>query len=260
MTTQHLYFPDDASRDASGDDCVDASRRISVIHFALSSAAVIVAANSRSAYAFSLADLTQKDAAVGLRTALQKGAEVAVQLLGRPDGFWGNDRVRIPLPDWLGKAERAIKLFGRGKDIDDLKLGVNRAAEQAVPQSKLLLTNAVKSMSVQDAKSILTGGDNSVTQFFKDKTHAPLTGKFLPAVTKVTERIGLAKQYNGLAAQIQQSGIVRISPEQASVERHVTHKALDGLYFMIGEEEKQLRENPAGAASNLLKRVFGVLK
>ena len=92
------------------------------------------------------------------------------------------------------------------------------------------------------------------------KTHAPLSEKFLPVVSKVTDRIGLAKQYNALAAQVQQTGLVKISDDQARVERHVTSKALDGLYLMIGEEEKKLRENPAGAATDLLRRVFGSLK
>lgn len=238
----------------------DSRRRLCLVQFTLIAAGFVVAGASRNSHAFGLADLSQKDAAGGVRAALEKGAEVAVQLLGKPDGFWANDKVRIPLPDWLGKAERAIKLIGRGKDVDDLKVGVNRAAEQAVPQSKQLLGNAVKAMSVEDAKSILTGGDTSVTTFFKDKTHAPLTDKFLPIVSSVTERIGLAKQYNALASQISQSGMIKISAEQATVERHVTTKALDGLYFMIGEEEKKIRENPAGAASDLLKKVFGSLK
>ncbi len=215
---------------------------------------------SRSGHALTVADLSQKDAAAGVRGALERGAEIAVQLLGKPDGFWGNDQVRIPLPDWLHKAEGAFKLMGRGKDLEDLRLGVNRAAEAAVPQSKKLLTDAVKSMSVEDAKNILTGGDDSVTQFFKGRTREPLTARFLPIVTGVTERIGLARQYNGLAAQVQKIGLVKVSPEQASVERHVTSRALDGLYHVIGEEEKKLRQNPAGAASDLLRKVFGSLR
>jgi hypothetical protein len=213
---------------------------------------------TRDAHALSLADLTQKDASAGVKAALEKGATVAVELLGRTDGFWGNDKVRIPLPDWLKKAEGALKLVGRGKDIDELKLGVNRAAEQAVPEAKTLLVSAVRNMSVQDAKGILTGGDDSVTKFFAAKTREPLTGKFLPIVTKVTEKIGLANQYNALAAKGQQLGLVR--GDQAKVERHVTAKALDGLYFMIGEEEKKIRSDPIGTGSEILKKVFGAIK
>ncbi len=231
--------------------------RRTLVQFAILTAAA-VALRPGSAGAFSLADLTQKDASAGLRAALEKGAHVAVASLGRENGFWENDHVRIPLPQWLEKGERALKLLGRGKDFDDLKLGVNRAAEQAVPQAKVLLVGAVKAMSVDDAKKILTGGDHSVTDFFQDKTRDPLTGKFLPVVTRVTEKIGLAKQYNQLAAQVSNFGVVK--PEQATIERHVTGKALDGLYYMIGEEEKKIRTDPVGTGSDILKKVFGALR
>lgn len=250
--------------ETTSNDDVNVIRRDSIVRLAMSSALLLTGAPaalySRHLYALSLSDLSQKDASLGVKTALEKGAEVAVSMLGKNDGFWGNDKVRIPLPDWIEKAERAIKLLGRGKDIDDLKLGVNRAAEQAVPQAKTLLVSAVNNMSVQDAKSILTGGDNSVTSFFRDKTQAPLNTKFLPIVTQVTDKIGLATQYNEFAGRIQKTGFVQLKPEQARVETHVTAKALDGLYYMIGEEEKKLRENPLGAGSDILKRVFGALK
>jgi Protein of unknown function (DUF4197) len=243
---------------------ISLSRRESFVHLAVGSAILLAGFpamfTARDVFALSLADLSQKDASAGVKTALEKGAEVAVALLGKNDGFWGNDKVRIPLPDWIGKAERAIKLIGRGKDIDDLKLGVNRAAEQAVPQAKTLLVNAVNGMSMQDAKGILSGGNNSVTNFFRDKTQSPLNAKFLPIVTQVTDKIGLATQYNEFAGRIQKTGLVQLKPEQARVETHVTAKALDGLYFMIGEEEKKLRENPLGAGSDILKKVFGAIK
>jgi Protein of unknown function (DUF4197) len=227
----------------------------------LSAAATLASAGvSRFAHAFSIADLSQADASSGVKTALEKGAEVAVSLLGKQDGFWGNDLVRIALPDWIQKGERVIKLLGRGGDIDALKLGVNRAAEQAVPQAKDLLVGAVRSMSVQDAKGILTGGDDSATQFFKTKTQSPLSEKFLPIVSGVTNRIGLAQQYNEFAARIQKTGMIQVKPEQATVERHVTNKALDGLYFMIGEQEKKIRQDPVGTGSDLLQRVFGAVR
>lgn len=210
--------------------------------------------------ALSVTDLSGKDADAGVKSALERGATIAVSLLGKQDGFWANDRVRIPLPDWIQKFERAIKLLGKGNDIDAMKLGVNRAAEQAVPQARALLVAAVKAMNVQDAKAILTGGDNSVTQFFKDRTQAALEQKFLPIVTSVTSRIGLAQQYNSLAQQVQQTGLVKLPPEQQKVESHVTRKALDGLYFMIGEEEKKIRKDPLGTGSDILKKVFGAIK
>lgn len=248
------------SRSIIAADDVDVAKRESIITLAMYSALVITAGQSPRAYAFSIADLTQSDASVGIKTALQKGADVAVQLLGKQDGFWGNELVRIALPDWIKKAEKGLKLIGRGKDIDDLKLQINRAAEQAVPLSKKLLSDAVKGMSLQDAKSILQGGDNAVTQFFKDKTQQPLNAKFLPVVTGVTNKIGLANQYNKVAGQIEQTGLVKLKPEQRKVETHVTTKALDGLYFMIGEEEKKIRKDPVGTGSALLQRVFGALR
>lgn len=205
-----------------------------------------------------LAALTDSDAAAGLKGALQAGASSAVELLGRQDGFWGNDRLRIPLPDWLRRSEKVLKLAGFGKDLDALKLGVNRAAEQAVPQAQDLLVDAVKSMTVTDAKAILTGGGDSVTKFFAGKTRGPLAERFLPIVRQTTEKIGLAQQYNSLVDQagalsLGGSGVVRI-------ENHVTDKALDGLYFMIGEEERRIRSNPLGASSAIVRKVFGALK
>jgi hypothetical protein len=223
-------------------------------------AALLVGARSNSSCAFTLADLTQKDASAGVKAALERGADIAVQLLGKQDGFWGNDKVRIPLPDWISRAERALKMIGKGRDIDDMKLGINRAAEQAAPQAKKLLSDAVKSMTVQDAKAIVSGGDNSVTDFFKEKTAKPLNDKFLPIVTGVTDRIGLAKQYNSLAGKVEQTGLVKLKPEQRKVETHVTAKALDGLYYMIGEEEKKIRKDPVAAGSDILRRVFGAVR
>jgi hypothetical protein len=222
---------------------------------AVASVAAAMAA-SPAAWADLLSSLTQRDASAGLKAALERGAQAAVALLGRTDGFWGNDRVRIDLPEWLHKAEGALRLIGRKQEVDDLHLGINRAAEQAVPEAKALLVSAVRSMSVQDAKAVLTGGDNSATQYFDTKTRAPLNGRFLPIVTKVTQRIGLAQQYDALAQKGQSLGLLH---EDASIEHHVTSKALDGLYLMIGDEEKKIRADPAATGSALLKKVFGAL-
>ena len=246
------------SADASNKQ-INSARRDTLVSLTMMSAAVMAATHLPRVWAFSFADLSQGDARAGVKAALSQGADIAVQLLGKQDGFWGNDRVRIAPPDWIEKAETALKFMGRGRDIDDLKLGINRAAEQAVPQAKRLLSDAVKLMTVQDAKAILTGGDSSVTMFFKDKTEQALTEKFLPIVTKVTNKIGLARQYNDIAGQVEKTGFIRISSEQRKVETHVTAKALDGLYYMIGEEEKKIRQNPVGAGSEILRRVFGSL-
>lgn len=205
----------------------------------------------------SLDQLSGRDATAGLKAALDKGAAAAVASLGRTDGFWANPKVKIPLPEHLQRARTALKFMGKGDQVDALELAVNRAAEQAVPQAKTLLTNAVKSISVDDAKQILRGGDDSVTQFFKAKTAADLADRFLPIVRKVTDRSGLAQQYNTLAGQGVALGLIK--PEQATVERYVTGKALDGLYTMIAEEEKKIRANPVAAGSDIIRRVFGAL-
>jgi hypothetical protein len=211
-----------------------------------------------AASALSIEQLSGSDANAGIKAALNQGVASAVASLGRVDGFWGNPKVKIPLPETLQRARSALRLMGKGRDVDDLERAVNRAAEQAVPQGKQLLTDAVRSMSVEDAKGILRGGDDSVTQFFKAKTASQLTERFLPIVSKVTATSGLAQQYNSLAGQAAQFGIVK--SDEATIERYVTQKALDGLYTMIAEEERKIRANPVSAVSDIARRVFGALR
>lgn len=167
MTPENTISPTiDSHAETGGCDGGRRDAVAKVVRYALLSA-VFIAGGSRQAWALSIGDLSQGDANSGVKTALERGANFAMELLGKENGFWGNYKVRIPLPDWIQKAERAIKLMDRGKDVDDLKIGVNRVAESAVSQAKTLLVGAVKGMPVTDAKSILTGGDNSVTHFFQ---------------------------------------------------------------------------------------------
>ena len=210
------------------------------------------------AHALSLGDLTDGEASQGLKAALEKGALAAVSLLGKQDGFLGNDKVRIPLPGYLEDAAKMMKTFGQGKQVDELITAMNRAAEAAVPMAKDLLVGAVKSMNVSDAKKILAGGETSVTQFFAEKTREPLAVKFLPVVTQATEKIGLAAKYNSVAGKAAGLGLVK--KEDANIQQYVTGKSLDGLYMMIGEEEKKIRQDPVGAGSAILGKVFGALK
>ena len=205
-----------------------------------------------------LSSLSEGDAASGIRAALERGAESAVGLLGKTDGFLGNPKVKIPLPGVLKKAAKLLKATGQGKSVDELITAMNRAAEAAVPQAKELLVGAVKSMSVDDGRKILTGGDNAVTKFFADKTREPLGVKFLPIVTQATEKVALAEKYNAVAGKA--AGLGLLDKKDANVQEYVTGKALDGLYFMIGEEEKKIRKDPVGTGSDILKKVFGSLK
>lgn len=226
-----------------------------LIKYLVAPLALGLCASAASAGAFDA--LTQKDASGGLKEALTQGATQAVALLGKEDGFLGNPSIRIPLPEGLQTAEKALRLMGRGKDIDDLETAMNRAAEQAVPEAKTLLVNAVKQMSMEDAKGILSGGDDSATQYFRSKTSDTLMQRFLPVVSKVTSKLALSKQYDRLAGQAANLGLVK--KEDAKVEDYVTRKALDGLYLTIAEQERAIRKDPLGAAGKLAKKVFGAL-
>ena len=209
------------------------------------------------AHAAGLADISNKDAAAGLKQALTKGAQAAVSALGKQDGFLGNARVRIPLPDGLRQAEGMMRTLGMGKYADELVTAMNRAAETAVVEAKPLLVNAVKNMSVQDAKAILGGGQDAATQYFKRTTSGPLTDKFLPIVAKATRKVKLADKYNEFAGKGAKFGL--IDAQDADLNRYVTRKALDGLYLMIAEEERKIRQDPVGAASGLVRKVFGAI-
>lgn len=224
----------------------------------MSALGLLILATWRQAHALSLGDLSNAEASSGLKTALEKGALMAVALLGKPDGFLGNPKVRIPLPGYLEDAAKLLKNFGQGKRIDELVTAINRAAESAVPMGKDLLVGAVRSMTVNDAKNILTGGETSVTTFFAEKTRAPLGVKFLPVVNQATQKVGLATKYNEFAGKAAGFGLVR--KEDASLQQYVTGKTLDGLYLVIGEEEKKIRQYPAGTGSAILQKVFGALK
>jgi hypothetical protein len=201
------------------------------------------------------AAVSEGDAAMGIRAALERGALAAVSLLGRTDGFLGNPKVRIPLPGFLEDAAGLLKGLGQGDRVEALITAMNRAAEAAVPEARSLLVAAVKAISVDDALRIVRGGDTSVTDFFAGKTREPLGVKFLPIVTKATERVSLAEKYNAVAGRAAKLGLVK--DKDANVQQYVTGEALDGLYLIIGEEERKIRKDPVGTGSALLKRVFG---
>ena len=210
------------------------------------------------ATAGTLQSLSNADAVSGLKQALADGSAAAVAQLGRENGFLGNAKVKIPLPPTLQRVEGALRFAGMKEQADELVTSMNRAAEAAVPEAKGLLSDAIKKMTVQDAKGILAGGDTAATDYFRRTTQAQLTQRFLPIVKKATDRVGLATQYNNLAGRATQFGLV--SKEQATIESYVTAKALDGLYLMIAEQEKAFRQNPVGATSDIVRKVFGLLK
>jgi hypothetical protein len=212
---------------------------------------------SGAAHALSLDQLTTKDTAGGLKEALTQGAGKAVDMLGRTDGFLGNPKVRIPLPEKLEKAAELMRNLGMGKYVDELETTMNRAAEAAVPEAKKLLVDSIKKMSVQDAKGILTGGDDAATQYFRRTTAAPLGDKFKPIVQKAMAKVKLTQKYDKFAGKAAKLGL--IDEEDSRLDNYVTTKALDGLYLMIAEEEKAIRANPVDAVGKLAKKVFGAL-
>jgi len=203
-------------------------------------------------------DLTEWDAASAVRLALERGATAAIALLGKPDGFLGNPRVRIPLPGYLNDAAKLLNAIGQQKRVDELTTSMNRAAEAAVPKARTLLVGTVKAMSVEDARHIISGGDNSVTNYFADKTRGPLSTEFLPIVTQATEKVALADKYNRVASKA--AGLGLVDKRDANIQQYVTDKALDGLYLMIGEEERKIRKNPVATGSAILRKVFGAIK
>ncbi|MFZ9643216.1 MAG: DUF4197 domain-containing protein [Candidatus Methylopumilus sp.] len=219
--------------------------------------AMILTLLTSSVFALGLADISNQDATAGLKDALTQAAGSAVAKLGVTDGFFGNAKVKIPLPSSMKKIEKGMRMLGMGKQADELTLKMNRAAEAAVPEAKALLIDAVKKMSVQDAAAILSGGDDAATQYFKKTTSAPLAEKFLPIVKKATSDVQLAQQYNQFAQAAANFGLVQ--KDQANLDQYVTQKALDGLYLMMADEEKAIRKNPLGASTSLIKKVFGAI-
>lgn len=201
------------------------------------------------------AAIGEADAAQAVRVALERGANAAVDQLGRADGFLGNPQVRIPLPGALNSAAKLLKATGQQKQVDALVIAMNRAAEAAVPQARTLLVSTAKSISVDDAIKIVRGGDTSVTDYFAGKTRAPLAEQLLPIVTQSTEKLDLASQYNAVAGKAAQFGLLK--GDEVNVQRYVTAKSLDGLFLMIGEEERKIRRDPVGSGSAILKKVFG---
>jgi hypothetical protein len=219
--------------------------------------AIFFACAGNLAQAAGLESISSGDASAGVKEALAKGADYAVASLGKENGFLGNAKVKIPLPGYLQKAEKGLRMFGMGKQADDLVNTMNHAAENAVAEAKPILTDSIKKMSVQDAKGILTGGDDSVTQYFKRTSSEQLTQRFMPIVKAATQKLQLAEQYNAYAGKAASMGL--IDAKDGDIDSYVTQKAMDGLFLMIAEEEKKLRANPVAAGSALLKKVFGAL-
>ncbi|MCC7463993.1 MAG: DUF4197 domain-containing protein [Gammaproteobacteria bacterium] len=215
-------------------------------------------AGAADAASGTLEALTSKDARGGLRAALNQGIETAVARLGVPDGFLGNALVRIPLPPALDKVDRALRRFGMSGEADRLKAAMNHAAENAVAEAAPILKDALKRMTVADAKAILGGGDDAATRYFQHATSESLRARFRPIVAGATASLQVATLYDQYAGQAAQFGLIR--SEDANLNDYVTQKALDGLFLVMAEEEKAIRKDPLGQASSLIRKVFGTLR
>jgi hypothetical protein len=190
----------------------------------------------------------------GLKEALQVSTGKAVAVTGKPDGFLKNDAIKILLPEKLRTVGKGMRLMGMGAQLDDLETGMNRAAEQATPKAKLIFLNAVKRMTFDDARKILSGGDTAATEYFRQTSSRELTTAFSPIVERSMQNVGAIKQYNQVVRSVPAGGALA---GQLDINKYVVGKTLDGLFYMLGEEEKKIRKNPTAQTTALLKEVFG---
>ncbi len=201
-----------------------------------------------------LSNFSNEDRVDSLKAALKQGAETSVASLAKENGFLGNDKVRIPLPESLQKTDHLLHRLGMGKYSDDLITSMNRAAEAAVPEGRALLVKAIKDMTFKDARAILTGGDDAATQYFRKNTEAALGDQFKPVVSQSMQKVKLAEAYDRLASKGAQFGLVDKS--DANLEDYITQRTLNGLFVMMAEQERAIRANPLQATSALVRKVF----
>jgi len=197
------------------------------------------------------------DAKIGaaLKQALQVGTENAVKLTGKTDGYFGNKAIKILMPERLKTVEKGLRTAGYGGEVDKLVLSMNRAAERAAPEAKQIFWDAIGKMTIDDAQRILKGTPTAATDYFKDKTSASLTLAFRPIVDKAMDEVGTARQYNELLGQAK--AIPFLKTESYDLDRYVVGKALDGLFRVVGDEERKIRTDPAARVTTLMKEVFG---
>jgi hypothetical protein len=198
--------------------------------------------------------LSNEKIVAGLKQALQVSTAKAVALTGKRDGFLKNQAIKIVLPPRLETVGRGLRMLGMGAKVDELEVGMNRAAEQATPQAKQIFLAALRKMTFDDARHILTGDDTAATEYFKRTSSPDLTVAFSPIVHGAMERVGVVQQYNQ---------VIKSAPGgsafagQFDIDKYVVSKTLDGLFHVLGEQEKQIRKNPAAQTTTLLKEVFG---
>jgi len=190
----------------------------------------------------------------GPKEALQVSTSKAVAITGQPDGFLKNEAIKIVLPPKLETIGRGMRMLGMGEKVDELEVSMNRAAEQAAPQAKQIFLASLKKMNFDDARKILTGNDTAATEYFKRTSSADLTTAFSPIVHQSMEKVGVVQQYDKVVKSAPGGNMIA---NEFDLDKYVVGKTLDGLFYMLGEEEKKIRKNPAAQTTALLKEVFG---
>ena len=198
--------------------------------------------------------LSENKIIAGLKQALQVCTGKAVSLTGKPDGFLKNEAIKIVLPPKLETVGRGLRMLGMGARVDELEVGMNRAAEQATPQAKQIFLAALRKMTFDDARQILTGGGTAATEYFKRTSSADLTAAFSPIVHRSMEHVGVVQQYDRVLSSAPGGSTLAA---EFDLNKYVVEKTLDGLFHVLGEEEKQIRKDPAAQTTELLKEVFG---
>jgi len=191
----------------------------------------------------------------GIKEALAVGTQRAVASLGRQDGYFGNAAVKILMPSSIQKVAEVARMAGYQKQVDQFILSMNRAAEAAAPLASRYFGDAIRDMSVDDVRGILGGGETAATEFFRGKTHDKLYAAFKPVVSQKVSEVGATNAYKNMMGRYESVPMMR--SQSLDLDDYVTNKSLDGLFHMVGEEEKKIRTNPAARTTDLLKSVFG---
>ncbi len=199
--------------------------------------------------------LSDAKVASGLKEALKVGTENAVRLTGRTDGYFRNEAIKILMPKGLRNLEQPLRAIGYGQQINEFVLSMNRAAERAAPFAKQIFWDAITQMTFDDARKILTGSDTAATDYFKNKTSNPLATAFRPVVEKSMNKVGVTRQYKDLVGRYE--GIPFTKSIAFDLDGYVVTKAIDGLFYVLGQEERKIRKDPAARVTDLLKEVFG---
>jgi hypothetical protein len=194
----------------------------------------------------------------GLKEALATGTERAVTGVAKTDGYFGNQLIKILLPEKVQQAADILGTFGYQQQVDEVVLTMNRAAEKAAPKAAAFFGDAIRKMTVEDAKGILSGGNTAATEFFEKKTRSQLFDAFKPSVAKSMDQVGTARAYKEMVGKYDVTPLAALAGiPSLDLDSYVTDKALDGLFKMVGEEEKKIRTNPAARTTDLLRKVFG---